>query len=190
MRILACGLAKLCLGALSGQQPISTHHYDAIAAYLDTNPVFCGILGSHLDLSRITAVQDLTPDQCGTCLRIAGGGSAVYVMAVDRGGAGLDLNRDSFMALFGEETGMFQASWEPVASFHCVGIVRGGDYRLPGVREPQYNRNPYAANSAPCGWSRCSGSAKFTICSHDIVFSTPCPPGTLCRERAGIAQCI
>ncbi|KAJ9073979.1 hypothetical protein DSO57_1010958 [Entomophthora muscae] len=193
MRILIAALTHACLGALTGKQPISTHYYDTLAEYLDTNPVFCGILGSHLNISRITAVQGLTQDQCGTCLRIAGGGHEVYVMAVDKGGAGLDLNKDSFMFLFGEDTGMFEATWEPVDSANCTGIVKGGKYDLPAIPKPPPPSNPsspYSNKAPPCGWSRCSGPSQFNICHQGVVFSTSCPVDTRCRERGGVAQCI
>ncbi|KAI9294175.1 hypothetical protein K502DRAFT_274312, partial [Neoconidiobolus thromboides FSU 785] len=87
------------------------------------NPVMCGFLGSHMDLNRVTAVQDLTGAECGSCLKVTGNNKVVYVMAVDRGGQGLDINMSSFKELFGEETGRFDASWEVTDSGNCAGII-------------------------------------------------------------------
>ncbi|KAI9290876.1 hypothetical protein K502DRAFT_284086, partial [Neoconidiobolus thromboides FSU 785] len=87
------------------------------------NPVFCGYKGSHMDINRITAVQSLTLNECGACLKVtAKNGKFVYVMAVDKGGFGLDLNKKSFTQLFGINSGRFDAKWEKTEASHCKGI--------------------------------------------------------------------
>ncbi|KAI9294174.1 hypothetical protein K502DRAFT_342610 [Neoconidiobolus thromboides FSU 785] len=118
----------------SGSNRISTHYYHQDAPLLDKSPVMCGILGSHMDLDRVTAVQDLLGSECGTCLKVSGNDKVVYVMAVDKGGQGLDINMNSFKELFGEESGRFEASWEATDSGNCAGIIKGGSYELPGFR--------------------------------------------------------
>ncbi|KXN71917.1 hypothetical protein CONCODRAFT_78083 [Conidiobolus coronatus NRRL 28638] len=133
--------ASAASAALSGNQKITTHHYNEVKGALDTNPVFCGYPGSQMDISRITAVQGLTQSQCGACLKVCNAedpSKHQYVMAVDRGGVGLDLNVDSFYALFGDRTGLYGATWEQVDSSNCAGILQNGN---------QYKANPAPATT-------------------------------------------
>jgi hypothetical protein len=133
--------ASAASAALSGNQKITTHDYNQIQGALDTNPVFCGYPGSQLDISRITAVQGLTQSQCGACLKVCNADDPSkhqYVLAVDRGGVGLDLNMDSFYALFGDRTGLYGATWEQVDNSNCAGILQNGN---------QYKANPAPATT-------------------------------------------
>ncbi|MFJ3973343.1 hypothetical protein ACIPYR_35055 [Streptomyces parvus] len=121
---------------LKGDRPISSHNYRAMAD-LPNYSVFCDIPISMMDLTRITAVQGLDTDECGTILKVTNPlkpDAPQYVMAVDRGGAGLDLNSDSFRELFGTNENFQRASWEPADPSHGKGIIHE-DVELPGFRQ-------------------------------------------------------
>lgn len=124
-------------GMLSGNQPVTTNYYHTQRAALAVSPVSCGIYGNDMDVNRITAVQGLSHEECGTCLRVTNPedpSKSQYVMAVDRGGRGLDLNLETFRALFnGQESGAFAAKWEVAESSKCSGIVTG-NYNLPAFK--------------------------------------------------------
>ncbi|MGW7433348.1 hypothetical protein ACWGIN_27885 [Streptomyces sp. NPDC054861] len=123
-------------GMLTGAQPVSFHDYQALRQALEATPTFCDVPGSHLDLSRITAVQNLQPEECGTVLKVTSRSNPdippQYVMAVDQGGRGLDLNRDTFKTLNGGVAeGLTDVAWEPVDPAYGQGILLGGP-ELPG----------------------------------------------------------
>ncbi|KAI9298605.1 hypothetical protein K502DRAFT_284650, partial [Neoconidiobolus thromboides FSU 785] len=76
-----------------------------------------------MDLSRVTAVEDLERSECGACIKITSeSGRVAYVMAVDKGGHGLDVNVKSFEKLFDDVTGLYAASWEQADAGNCSGI--------------------------------------------------------------------
>ncbi|KAJ9049568.1 hypothetical protein DSO57_1023142 [Entomophthora muscae] len=135
--ILSLSVSLVESGMLSGSQPVTTNYYHIQKAALNISPVACGIYGNDMDVSRITAVQGLTFDECGTCLRVSNPDDSTkfqFVMAVDRGGRGLDLNMDTFKVLFnGQESGAFMAKWEVTESSHCAGIITG-NYTLPAYK--------------------------------------------------------
>ncbi|WP_412074636.1 hypothetical protein ACLF6K_00165 [Streptomyces xanthophaeus] len=141
--LLATGLASGTAyaerpgGKLEGSGPIASHNYRALANRLDSHPVSCGIPGSTMDLSRITAVEGLTGEECGTVLKVTNAldpSKFEYVMAVDQGGLGLDLNTEAFSKLFGTETGRWNAHWEVVNSHYGDGIVTDTSH-LPGYQK-------------------------------------------------------
>lgn len=119
--------------ALASTHLISTHHYQGQASSGELKYTFCGYTPAEMDLSRVTAVQDLVAAQCGTCLEVTANARAEYVMAVDRGGAGLDLNTASFHALFNDTTGRYRATWRPADPARCQGVFRGDPTRAPGA---------------------------------------------------------
>ncbi|MFI6920954.1 hypothetical protein ACIBIZ_13450 [Nonomuraea spiralis] len=128
-------------GMLSGEQKVTFHEFRPGKGSLDEIPMSCGIPGSALDLSRITAVQGLTASECGTILKVVNPTRPdippQYVMAVDRGGRGLDLNTDTFKALNGGSLseGLVPAKWEPVSSSFGEGILLDDRFagELPGL---------------------------------------------------------
>ncbi|MGY0065370.1 hypothetical protein ACWZEH_00660 [Streptomyces sp. QTS137] len=97
----------------------------------------CNVPGSAMDLSRITAVEGLTAQDCGTVLKVTSTSDPSkfeYVMAVDSRSRNLDLNSDTFHKLFGERQSVGQARWEVVNSRYGDGIVTG-EYDLPGYEK-------------------------------------------------------
>ncbi|KAI9293604.1 hypothetical protein K502DRAFT_293511 [Neoconidiobolus thromboides FSU 785] len=123
------------LGKLQGAQHVSYHEYFASRSILQTNPVFCEIPIQQLDIEHITAVQGLEFKDCGTCLRVKSvyNSSLVqYVMAIDKGGLGLDLNTFSFKILKNNQLdGLVNVNWEVVNSLYCKDVVTGS-FKLPG----------------------------------------------------------
>ncbi|KAJ1954203.1 hypothetical protein IWQ62_005813 [Dispira parvispora] len=113
---------------LSGSGDISTHIYEGMAG-LDTNPPFCGMPYAELQLNRITAVQGLQKDQCGKCIKVTSGkdtSKSVYLLAVDQGGAGLDINSQAWDTLFNEPPSKAPATWEEADSSQCAGVWSQG----------------------------------------------------------------
>ncbi|KAJ1654923.1 hypothetical protein IWQ61_005230 [Dispira simplex] len=134
------GLALLfsCSGfvsaALSGSGDISTHDYIGLGAGLANNPPFCGMPYAELKLDRITAVQGLQQSECGTCIKVTCGrnpSKSVYLLAVDKGGAGLDINTQAYETLFNEPPGRAPATWEVTDSSQCAGVWNQGGAGVP-----------------------------------------------------------
>ncbi|WP_370418050.1 hypothetical protein AB8O64_04965 [Streptomyces sp. QH1-20] len=71
-------------------------------------------------MEYVTAVQGLKQSECGTVLEVTNPKRPrhpVYVIAVDNGGKGLDLNKDSFAELNGDvRHGLVHVRWKPVNS--------------------------------------------------------------------------
>ncbi|KAJ9084733.1 hypothetical protein DSO57_1021238 [Entomophthora muscae] len=197
--MIICGLllAWRAWAGITGTQKISTHDYLAVEETLDKNPVYCGIPGSTMNLGRITAVQGLTSSQCGTCLRISGNDKDTYVMAVDKGGAGLDLNTKSFSYLFGEDTGLFGASWEPADQSHCSGII-SGDHKIPALKDQPPATDPIPipshTTSSPCStgvtWTKCESPGSLSVCVFGSSFIIACPSGKTCATVSDMSYCM
>ncbi|KAI9291439.1 hypothetical protein K502DRAFT_272853, partial [Neoconidiobolus thromboides FSU 785] len=110
---------------LSGSGPISTHPYQEQRSILETSQVACGIPASQMNLDRVTAVQGLDKSQCGTCLKVTSkqNGLVLYIVAVDIGGQGLDMNTVAFSQLSdGETTGHVDVTWESTDAGKCAGV--------------------------------------------------------------------
>ncbi|MFH9118363.1 hypothetical protein [Streptomyces globisporus] len=124
---------------LMGDQPVSAHDFHAMRPALDDVLVFCGLHGYEMDLSRVTAVEGLAQDECGTILKVTNPlkpSAPQYVMAVDQGGHGLDLNTVTFQELFGTQGGLERATWEPADPSYGKGIVPTElEEKLPGFRK-------------------------------------------------------
>ncbi|KAI8075943.1 uncharacterized protein B0P05DRAFT_638533 [Gilbertella persicaria] len=81
---------------LSSSAKITPQDYIGLGKLaLQTTYPACGMPYSELNLTRITAVQNInTASTCGLCLKVTGTntGRSIYVLAVDLGGSGLDTN--------------------------------------------------------------------------------------------------
>ncbi|CAO3597160.1 unnamed protein product [Absidia cylindrospora] len=115
---------------LSGSGKITPQDYIGLpAAALKTNPPACGMPYATLDLSRITAVQalDKTAD-CNKCIKVVNtqNNKFIYALAVDLGGAGLDLSIPSFKELFGQQYDASPATWSETDYSNCAGIYSKG----------------------------------------------------------------
>ncbi|KAJ9085565.1 hypothetical protein DSO57_1012572 [Entomophthora muscae] len=132
-------------GKLEGEGKITTHHYEDQAGVLDTSQVMCGIKGSDMDLTRITAVAGLSSAKCRTCLKISTSSKTVYAMAVDSGGVGLDLNKSQFKELSGDITGLVQVKWEEADASHCAGVIKSGG----SSNEPSYGNTQQETPQTP-----------------------------------------
>ncbi|KAI9700712.1 MAG: hypothetical protein M1836_002081 [Candelina mexicana] len=115
-----CSLAAA--GELNGRAKISVHQYPETGRNAPNNPPFCGMPWHALDLNRITAVQDLTQSQCGTCLEICGVKRCITMLAVDRGGQHLDMSTGVSLSVIGTENGVAEAWWKVVDLKWCHGI--------------------------------------------------------------------
>ncbi|KAJ2559751.1 hypothetical protein EV175_000183 [Coemansia sp. RSA 1933] len=116
---------------LAGSGTISYNDYQAIPlASLQYNPPSCGMPYAELDLTRITAVQQMdTATDCGKCIKVTNANNpslCVYVLAVDTGGRGLDLSKPAFGKIFDIDAGLGAAEWAPADSSYCAGIWTTG----------------------------------------------------------------
>ncbi|KAJ1801615.1 hypothetical protein LPJ59_000104 [Coemansia sp. RSA 2399] len=140
---------------LTGSGTITYHDYQALPlSAVQNNPPSCGMPYAELDLTRITAVQQMdTATDCGKCIKVTNANNpslCVYVMAVDTGGRGLDLSKPAFGEILDIDAGVGAAQWEPADSSYCAGIwsngpqagSSGGDSTPPAAAEP-------ATSSAP-----------------------------------------
>ncbi|KAI9292729.1 hypothetical protein K502DRAFT_351698 [Neoconidiobolus thromboides FSU 785] len=122
-------------GLLSGNQEVSYHEYRLQRAALDINPVYCEVPASNYNISMVTAVQGLELHECGTCLKIhptTDPSNYHFIMALDKGGKGLDVNSDTFRILKkGDLQGLLHVHWEIVNSLHCKDAITGS-FNLPG----------------------------------------------------------
>ncbi|KAI9721087.1 MAG: hypothetical protein M1812_002568 [Candelaria pacifica] len=115
-------------GNLNGRAIISVHQYPQTGRDAPNNPPFCGMPWHTLDLNRITAVQDLTQKQCGTCLEICGAKDCITMLAVDRGGQHLDMSTGVSLRIIGKDNGVAMAWWKVVDSKFCYGIHHKRDF--------------------------------------------------------------
>ena len=114
--------SSVAAGKLNGQGVISVHQYPQTGRDAPNNPPYCGYPWKTLNLNRITAVQDLTQNQCGTCLEICGSGGCITMLAVDRGGRNLDMSTGVSKGIIGTNDGIAEAKWRVVPSKRCQGI--------------------------------------------------------------------
>ncbi|KAJ2523400.1 hypothetical protein H4217_000124 [Coemansia sp. RSA 1939] len=124
-------LARGSMGNLTGSGTITYHDYQAIPlSALQYNPPSCGMPYAELDVTRITAVQQMDKaTDCGQCVRVSNANDPskfVYVLAVDTGGRGLDLSKPAFGQILNIDDGVGAATWEPVAAANCAGIWSNG----------------------------------------------------------------
>ncbi|ORZ19533.1 hypothetical protein BCR42DRAFT_409977 [Absidia repens] len=115
---------------LSGSGKITPQDYIGLPAdALKTNPPACGMPYATLDLSRITAVQALdSKADCNKCIKVVNTKNKkfIYALAVDLGGAGLDLSIPSFKELFGQQYDASPATWSETDYSNCAGIYSKG----------------------------------------------------------------
>ncbi|KAJ2747497.1 hypothetical protein GGI20_000486 [Coemansia sp. BCRC 34301] len=133
--------AGLTAGLLTGSGTITYHDYQSIPAELVVNnPPSCGMPYAQLDVTRITAVQQMNKaTDCGQCMKVSNANDPskfVYVLAVDTGGRGLDLSKPSFGQLFNIDDGVGPAQWMPVSNSNCVGIWKNAPPPPPVVQPP------------------------------------------------------
>ncbi|KAJ2509324.1 hypothetical protein IWW47_000022 [Coemansia sp. RSA 2052] len=131
----------LAAGLLTGSGTITYHDYQSIPAELVVNnPPSCGMPYAQLDVTRITAVQQMNKaTDCGQCMKVSNANDPskfVYVLAVDTGGRGLDLSKPSFGQLFNIDDGVGPAQWMPVSNSNCVGIWKNAPPPPPVVQPP------------------------------------------------------
>jgi hypothetical protein len=110
------GIEKERHSFLKGNQKVGYHMYAQLKDVLDEFPVFCGIPGSFLDLTRITAVQGLEWLECGTVLKVTS---------------------DAFKYLNNgiEQDHLVHVKWEPINSLHGKDIITKGEFELPGYED-------------------------------------------------------
>ncbi|KAJ1770985.1 hypothetical protein LPJ74_002676 [Coemansia sp. RSA 1843] len=137
---LALVLMQGALGNLTGSGTITFHDYQSLPlAALANNPPSCGMAYADLDITRITAVQQMNKaTDCGQCVKVTNANDPsryVYVLAVDTGGRGLDLSKPAFGKILNIDDGVGAAEWGPVDSSYCAGIwsnsPQGGAYQQP-----------------------------------------------------------
>ncbi|KAJ2449879.1 hypothetical protein EV183_004644, partial [Coemansia sp. RSA 2336] len=130
------------MASLTGSGTITYHDYQSLPlSALQYNPPACGMPYAQLDMTRITAVQQIdTTSECGQCIKVCNANDPskfVYVLAVDKGGRGLDLSKPSFGKLFNIDDGVGPAQWSPVDNSHCAGIwSNGGGGAYDGSQVP------------------------------------------------------
>jgi hypothetical protein len=112
----------------SGSGLITVEDYPVFGPNAPHNPPFCGMPYDSLDLNRITAVQDLSQHECGTCIHVCGAAGCANVLAVDRGGIGLDLSTGISVSVIGNKDGRGHATWKKVDKAACHGIWDGRMY--------------------------------------------------------------
>jgi hypothetical protein len=110
------------VATVAGSGEISVENYPQIGASAPFNPPWCEMPWSELNLNRITAVQQMTKSECGKCLQVCGSSGCQYVMAVDKGGDGLDLSTGCSINVIGNNNGRGYATWHDVSSSYCNGI--------------------------------------------------------------------
>ncbi|KAI8373309.1 hypothetical protein BD560DRAFT_467202 [Blakeslea trispora] len=132
-RIILTGLMTTFLGAhadLSGSASVTPEDYYGLGEEaLRISYPACGMPYSELNLARITAVQAIdTANECGQCLKVTNlnTGEHIYVLAVDKGGRGLDISIPAFESLFGQKTDPSPAKWTNVKKSNCEGIYTPG----------------------------------------------------------------
>ena len=81
-----CALAVVSRASLNGAQVITPEDYPYIGPIAPSNPPYCGMSYSSLNLDYITAVQDLSDGNCGQCIQVCNGGGCGYAYVVDKGG--------------------------------------------------------------------------------------------------------
>ncbi|KAJ2121512.1 hypothetical protein IW147_004187 [Coemansia sp. RSA 720] len=144
-------LTQFVVGGLSGSGTITYHDYQSLPLEaLKYNPPACGMPYAELDMTRITAVQLIdTTSECGQCIKVCNANDLskfVYVLAVDKGGRGLDLSKPSFGKLFNIDDGVGPAQWSVVDNSHCVGIwSNGGQGGYDGSQVPAPAPDPAPA---------------------------------------------
>ena len=117
--------APVAQAGLSGSGWVTTHDYPTDGPQAPFNPPFCGMPYAELNLDFITAVSDLEPNQCGTCLQICGDHGCDAVLAVDKGGRGLDLSTGLKGRVIGPHDDWGRVTWKPIDSQYCSGIWTG-----------------------------------------------------------------
>ncbi|KAJ2664959.1 hypothetical protein IWW48_000573 [Coemansia sp. RSA 1200] len=134
--LVLMALARGSAGNLTGSGTITYHDYQAIPlAALQYNPPSCGMPYAELDVTRITAVQQMDKaTDCGQCVKVSNANDpskSVYVLAVDTGGRGLDLSKPAFGQILNIDDGVGAATWEPVGAANCAGIWSNGAQQQP-----------------------------------------------------------
>ncbi|KAJ2511708.1 hypothetical protein GGI11_005007, partial [Coemansia sp. RSA 2049] len=140
-------LARGSMGNLAGSGTITYHDYQAIPlAALQYNPPSCGMPYAELDVTRITAVQQMDKaTDCGQCVKVSNANDpskSVYVLAVDTGGRGLDLSKPAFGQILNIDDGVGAATWEPVAAANCAGIWSNGAQQQQPAPAPSSSSSP------------------------------------------------
>ncbi|KAJ9088297.1 hypothetical protein DSO57_1024435 [Entomophthora muscae] len=143
--LLAGGVHATLYGAYN----VTTHPYEELAARGKLDLTYCEYKDSEMILSRVTAVENLVLSECGACLEVMSGRKFEFVMAVDHGGLGLDLNTSTFKKLFNDHTGVYHAKWKPADPEKCRGVFKGDPSRAPGAKPSHYVKPPPAAEVVP-----------------------------------------
>ncbi|MCJ1475817.1 hypothetical protein MMC13_004481 [Lambiella insularis] len=105
---------------------ITLNDYPSLAS-ISTSPPWCGMAYNypHLDLTRVTAKEKLTPAECGTCIQVCGNAGCKNVLVIDKGGRERDLSTGSRNAVLGAGNDIGDATWMGVDGKLCAGIVKG-----------------------------------------------------------------
>ncbi|RCH84580.1 hypothetical protein CU098_005305 [Rhizopus stolonifer] len=123
-------LINVTFAGLSGSTSVTPEDYYGLGPQaLETSYPACGMPYNELNLARITAVEDIDiSSECGQCLEVtnSNNGESIFVLAVDKGGQGLDISIPSFESLFGQSTDPAPASWAAVDISNCEGIHTPG----------------------------------------------------------------
>ncbi|KAJ2804462.1 hypothetical protein H4R20_002500 [Coemansia guatemalensis] len=167
-------LAQQTLGNLTGQGTITYHDFQSLPMnLLANNPPSCGMPYAQLDVTRITAVQQMDKaTDCGQCIKVCNADDTskyVYVLAVDTGGRGLDLSKPSFAKLFNIDDGVGPAQWEPVSSSNCAGIWSNG----PGDSGDDYQNANTDSTPATTADSKPATTEQPVVSSPPVAQPTP-----------------
>ena len=114
---------------------ISTHDYPSMLTSAPNNPPVCGMSWGSLDLSRVTAMEHLDTNDCGTCLEICGVAGCADIMVIDRGGKGLDLSTAAKARVLGVGNDVGEARWREVDQARCRDVWNGEMF-LEGDKPP------------------------------------------------------
>lgn len=72
-----------------------------------------------LERDFLTAVENLQEDQCGKCLMLCGEKGCEWVLAVDRGGRGLDISKGLKGKVVGNHDDAARVEWGETADHYC-----------------------------------------------------------------------
>ncbi|KAJ2844744.1 hypothetical protein GGI22_006780 [Coemansia erecta] len=174
---------------LTGSGTITYHDYQALPlSAVQNNPPSCGMPYAELDMTRITAVQQMdTATDCGKCIKVTNANNpslCVYVLAVDTGGRGLDLSKPAFGKILDIDAGVGAAQWEPADSSYCAGIWSNGPQAgssgggsAPSVAaEPATSSAPAPTKPSPTVVHIASPSSSSSSSSATDVYVAPQPP--------------
>ncbi|PIA15780.1 hypothetical protein COEREDRAFT_87530 [Coemansia reversa NRRL 1564] len=165
-------VAQQTLGNLTGAGTITYHDFQSLPMnLLVNNPPSCGMPYAQLDVTRITAVQQMDKStDCGQCIKVCNAEDTskyVYVLAVDTGGRGLDLSKPSFGKLFNIDDGLGSAQWEPVNNSNCEGIWNNG------AQNPGYPAVDLDATSVTTTNNKPATAEQLVVSSPPVVQPTP-----------------